>query len=50
MLFLATVEERIFNSEKKPTMLHSLRCPPKQRISNGAFSFCHDAKGGDLTL
>lgn len=31
-------------------MLHSFRCPQKQRIFNGAFSFCHDAKGGDLTL
>ena len=46
----ATVEERIFSSEEKPTMLHSLLCLQKQRIFNGAFSVCHDAKGGDLTL
>ena len=45
-----TVQERIFNSEKKPAMLHSLLCLQKQRIINGAFSFCHDAKGADLTL
>ena len=31
-------------------MLHSFHCPQKQRIFNGAFSFCHDAKGGNLTL